>query len=471
MYGDVNTSIEDGNLSSSNNKGTGIHVKIGISAVSSDTPVCIKSSMTKDKIAERFGDSPLTDACLDSIEYGAKTIYCIPVTASVNGMISEVAMTGESVGKVTVSGNAINAYDVVIEVIESGNTNVGTIKYSVDGGNSYSDEVTIPLSGKIVLGSTGLSVTFEDEEENESSFVEGTKYNFSVTAPAMSNEAVINAVESLRTFTEAFEFIHIVGITSSATWASLAALADKFCLNYKKPLFFVCESRNKGIDEEYTSYMVSMEDSSKIIKNYSIEVVSSYATYVRTDGRIQDINLAGIICGMYCNARESQSIGEVKSFFIPSSKLLKLLPEGIEDYTEQMDALRYTTIRQYYGKEDYYVTSANMMCPDGSDYRYAEDVRVLNRIVRQVRLQALNELQTEIDPNDIESSVATLKEELSIPIDDAIEDGIISSGKVEIDTENVNILESEELDVQVTYVPMGHLRSINIKFGVENPYS
>ena len=43
------------------------------------------------------------------------------------------------------------------------------------------------------------------------------------------------------------------------------------------------------------------------------------------------------------------------------------------------------TIRQYIGKEDYYVTSANMMSPEGSDYSYAEDVRVSNRLVKAVR--------------------------------------------------------------------------------------
>ncbi len=47
------------------------------------------------------------------------------------------------------------------------------------------------------------------------------------------------------------------------------------------------------------------------------------------------------------------------------------------------------------------MTSANMMSPEGSDYSYAEDVRVPNRLVKAVRAKALDELQVEVDPGVI----------------------------------------------------------------------
>ena len=161
----------------------------------------------------------------------------------------------------------------------------------------------------------------------------------------------------------------------------------------------------------------------------------------------------------------------MKSFPISEAKIQKLLPEGIEDYIETLDAAKFVTIRQYIGKEDFYVTSANMMSPDGSDYAYAEDVRVSNRLVRAVRAEALNELQVEIDPGDIETSITNIQEQLNTPVEDAIRDKIISSGSVAIDTENLNILVDESLDIRITYVPMGHVREMNLTFAVENPYT
>lgn len=282
---------------------------------------------------------------------------------------------------------------------------------------------------------------------------------------------MISAVESLINNNTAFEYAHIVGTSSRALWASLASIANDFLTKYKRPLFFVCEARMKRSNESLDEYVAAMQEERKGINNIYIQVVCSNSRYQRMDGRVQDINNAGIVCGLYCKAKESQSIGEVKSFPISEAKMLKLLPEGIEDYIAILDKAKYLTFRQYVGKEDYYVTSANMMAPDGSDYAYAEDVRVSNRLVKAVRAYALNELQSEVDPGDLDASISILQANLNTPVEDAVDDKIISSGRLEIDTENLNILVDESIDVRVTYVPMGHVREMNLTFAVENPVS
>lgn len=231
------------------------------------------------------------------------------------------------------------------------------------------------------------------------------------------------------------------------------------------------EEKVEEILENFEDYVNAMLEERKGINNIYMQVVCSNSRYQRMDGRVQDINNAGIVTGLYGRAKESQSIGEVKSFPISEAKLLKLLPEGIEDYIETLDKAKYVTIRQYIGKEDYYVTSANMMSPEGSDYSYAEDVRVSNRLVKAVRAKALDELQVEVDPGDIETSITNIQEQINTPVEDAVRDKVISSGSVTIDTENLNILVDEKLDINITYVPMGHVREMNLTFAVENPYA
>ena len=287
----------------------------------------------------------------------------------------------------------------------------------------------------------------------------------------MSNADVISAVESLINNNTAFEYAHIVGTSSRALWASLASIANDFLTKYKRPLFFVCEARMKRSNESLDEYVAAMQEERKGINNIYIQVVCSNSRYQRMDGRVQDINNAGIVCGLYCKAKESQSIGAVKSFPISEAKMLKLLPEGIEDYIAILDKAKYLTFRQYVGKEDYYVTSANMMAPDGSDYAYAEDVRVSNRLVKAVRAYALNELQSEVDPGDLDASISILQANLNTPVEKAVDDKIISSGRLEIGTENLNILVDESIDVRVTYEPMGHVREVNLTFAEENPVS
>ena len=363
-----------------------------------------------------------------------------------------------------------DAYDIVVEVMDAGECNEGSFRYSLDGGNTFTEEMTIPITGEAELATTGLTAKFTDAEGGDS-FMEGDRFTFSTTSPAMSNESVISAVESLINSPLMFEFVHIVGVSSKALWASLCTIANDFLTKYKRPLFFVCEARGKKADESLEDYVNAMLEERKGINNIYMQVVCSNSRYQRMDGRVQDINNAGIVTGLYGRAKESQSIGEVKSFPISEAKLLKLLPEGIEDYIETLDKAKYVTIRQYIGKEDYYVTSANMMSPEGSDYSYAEDVRVSNRLVKAVRAKALDELQVEVDPEDIETSITNIQEQLNTPVEDAVRDKIISSGSVTIDTENLNILVDEKLDINITYVPMGHVREMNLTFAVENPYS
>lgn len=470
MYGDVNVRIEDGNLGRGSRTGTGVQVKIGVSSVESRTPVLVTGTMDAGKIREKVGETPLADACMDAVEWGAGTIYCIPVKAETPGTVSGIQADQTGNGTLTVEGSPNNAYDVIVEIVDGGSPNEGSFRYSTDGGNSFTEEETIPLSGEAVLAGTGLTARFAGTEEGDD-FQAGDRFSFTTTSPAMSNQAALSAVKGLVNSPLDFEFVHIVGATSKALWASLCTLAGDFLTKYKRPLFFVCEARRIRPEESVSDYVDAMLEERRGISSMYLQVVCSFSHYLRMDGSMQDISNAGIITGLYGKARESQSIGEVKSFPVSEAKIQKLLPEGIEDYTEVLDGAGYVTLRQYTGREDFYVTSANMMSPEGSDYAYAEDVRVSNRLVKAVRQAALDELQAEIDPENLEAGMAGIREQLSIPVEDAARDGIISSGTVEIDTENLDILADESLDVRITYVPMGHVRAMNLTFAVENPYA
>jgi len=159
----------------------------------------------------------------------------------------------------------------------------------------------------------------------------------------------------------------------------------------------------------------------------------------------------------------------VEEFPISSAKLIKLVPEGIENYSRQLDELGYTVLRQYVGKDDFYVSNANVMAKPGSDFPYVESVRVLNRIVREVSMKATDKVQTEIDPENLESSIKVIEAYLNIAVEECENDKIISSGEVSINTEGLNILADETLNVSATWVPMGTARRFNLSFAVSNP--
>ena len=312
---------------------------------------------------------------------------------------------------------------------------------------------------------------FADAEESSDtkSFLEDDVYSFSTTVPTMNNASVLDAVEKLRNYNKEFELCHIVGTSTKTLWAALQSEANELLEIYKKPLIFMCEARACQKDESLDVYMDEMDKERKGISSRYISVCLSYATYVRKDLRTQNINMAGVLTGLIGNAKESLSIGNVENFPISSAKCLKLIPEGIEEYSREFDAMGYTVLRQYTGKDDFYVSNGNVMAPAGSDFPYIESVRVLNRIVRQVSMAATDKVQCEVDPNNLEASIAPIQSHLNIPMEDCVKDKVISSGEVEIVTDGLNILSDETLDVKVEWVPMGTARKFNITFSVNNP--
>ena len=470
MLRDVNTIITDGGLGVDTTKGVGVHFKIGVSPIESSVPIVITGTMNATKIKEKLGLSPLADACMDSVENGSNMIYCLPVSASVVGTIGTLAKVVTGLGQCTVTGEPNNAYEIIVKFTGAGGFNEAVLRYSVDGGYSFSDEITLSVNGEVSIPFTGVVFEFTENVVKADSFKIGDTYNVKTDAPQMTNEDVLGAIVKLRSTAYSFEFVHIVGESTKALWAAVSSEEQTFYEQYKKPLFFVLEARNITEDESLDEYAQYLVDERIGLQNYDIQIVTARSLYTRMDGTIHDINNAGIVCGLYSKSKVQQSIGEVKSFSISENKMLELLPVGIEDYIGILDETKYLTFRKYEGLEGNYVTNARMMCPDGSDYRYAEDVRVKNKIVKETRKKALLELQSDVDMVDVQGSLETMAKFIQIPLDIMARSKEISSAKI-IVPEGQDILATEKLIIVIRYIPIGHIREIEIDLGMENPFA
>lgn len=469
MLRDVKTIITDGGLGLSSTKGEGVHLKIGVSSVESDSLILITGSMNDKKIKERLGLSPLADACMDSVENGSNLIYCLPVSATIDGTVGEIEKTVTGSGNCTIEGKPNNTYDIIVIFTGAGGFNQAALKYSIDGGYSYSDEVTLPLTGKLVLPQTGLTFKFTEGTNAAESFKVNDIYKVKTEAPQMSNLDVLEAIDQLKSISESYEFVHIVGEANKDLWSAISVKQVELYEIYKKPLLFVLEARNITEGETAEAYATQLIKDKKDIKNYDIQVVAARAVYTRLDNTTKDINLAGVACGFYSRAKVQQSIGETKTFSISEKKLIQLVPAGIEEFIPLLDEANYLTFRKYEGLQGYFVTNARMMCPENSDYRYAEDVRVKNKIIRETRKEALKQLQGDVDMSDVQGSLEAIAKFIETPLDTMIEKKEISSARITV-PDGQDILVTEALNVVIRYVPVGHIREIVIDLGMENPY-
>ena len=98
--------------------------------------------------------------------------------------VGTVTATGTTPPDLTVTGLPLESYDVVVTVETGGVLGTMTFKYSLDGGLSYSDEITSTAgTGVTSLSGTGMIFTFESDTYNADN-----EYTFS-TWDAETNRA------------------------------------------------------------------------------------------------------------------------------------------------------------------------------------------------------------------------------------------------------------------------------------------
>lgn len=469
---DVIHTVTDGLTAMRDTGGTGVHIKIGASPVQDAGTVLITGAHKSEYITKYLGLSPLRDAVMDSVENGSSKIICIPVMPSAKGTVNALEpVKADSSGAVSVDGNPNNSFGIVIRITGKGTLNTGAFKYSINGGYTFSEESTIPLTGKFELPDTGLTATFTPGD-GQGYEVDDT-YSWQTTAPKLTNEDVLKGLDQIKGIRQEAELVHVVGECTADTWAMVSAAQTELQERYHKPLMFVLEAFKMNPDESADDYVAALKEARKTVKNYQLQVVASRLLYAGMDGLSRDTNAAGIICGLYARTAVHRSIGETAMVSIGEDKASRRLPECLDDdNTDDMDGLGYLTIRQYDGLEGYYVNNARMMGPEGTDYRYAEDVRVLNKIIRETRKTALLQLQTGIDLEKPEADLKAKVLFIQAPLDTMVTNGEISSAEVSVPEDAVQtVITDGTLRLTIRYVQRGIIRSTAINVGRRNPYA
>lgn len=489
MLRDVTHKVTDGLLGFAAATGDGKHLKIGVSPVVSDTPIIVTGDMDAAKIKARLGLSPLADAVMDAVQFGAARTYCLTVSATTAGSVGNITKTGDGGGNMTVDGSPTNAFSVVVKITAQGGLNAAAFVVSIDGGNTYTDEITVPVTGEYDLAGTGLKLKFTDaadEAQKPSSFIVNDSYSFATTAPAMTNGDVLAAIEKLKGFSEEYEFIHIVGESDLPLWLAVAEAQIQLRDAYHKPVFFMMEAQQptpgaggsspEAMEDEgdLTSWALGMEAKAKKVKNYDIQVVTAWGRLVKLDGTTQIVNLAGVVSGLYAKAKVQESIGKTREeagFGIKKSRLLELLPAEMDNTViELLDNAGFLTFREYDGLNDFYVYHAKMLSPDGSDFRYAEDVRIKNKIIRETRKEGLLLLNDDIDLEDVQGELEARAKFMFAPLQRMIDAKEISSAQITVpEGQEDTILKDEIMRVKVRYVSRGYIREIEVDLGRAQP--
>ena len=228
------------------------------------------------------------------------------------------------------------------------------------------------------------------------------------------------------------------------------------------------------MEGDLTDWALEMEAKAKKVRNYNIQVVTAWGRLVKLDGSTKIVNLAGLVSGLYAKSSVQTSIGKTREeagFGIRKTKLEQTLPVELDnDIIELLDLAGFLTFREYDGKDDYFVYHTKMLSPDGSDYRYAEDVRVLNKIIRETRKKGLDLMNDDIDMEDIQGELETRCKFLFEPLQRMIDAKEISAAEIILmDGHEETFIEDETMRTKIRYLSRGYIREVYIDLARRRP--
>lgn len=465
---DVKNTIKDGAMGVQGADATGNFAAIGVASIPSKG---ILTFVDAEAVDEAIGDGPLRDLVVSALSIAKTTVKVIALEGSVPGTISAVknGEANQGKGKITVSGNPRNEYDVQVEIFASGGLNEASFRVTIDG--SMGKIITVPDGeAKYEVPNTGITLTFAPETDG---FKVGDIFTFTTTAPEATNGEMLEAVEQILDAKLDIEWIAVAGISSAPLWAALATKADGAEAIYQY-LFFVAQARYKTEAESVDEWVNALSGEERgVTASTRLQVCAGWIEEADSNGQVDTRGMLGVYCGMLAQRGVHQGPDATRYGGIKTATAIKpdekpnILNDG---HIETLKNAGYVTVRKVIGLTGIYVTSGQMMCEAGSDYNLVERRRVMDKACRQIRAAQLLYLNdtakvgADGSPEGLDMFVAQSENPLRI----MKTNGEISDGYVLI-PKGQNILSTATLRTKIRIVPLGKLSYIENEIAYSNP--
>ena len=165
-----------------------------------------------------LGSGPVVEAAAWELDTTGRPVDVLVTGSSVTATTSVV--TGASSPAVTVAGTPGDFYDTIVEVTLGGALGVGRFRYSLDGGQTPSEELTIPAGGTYAIAGTGLTLTF-----TTGTYVVGSVYSFSCVPATYGADDLTAAWVTVMAAHDSWPTVVFTGHAASAAAAATLAAA------------------------------------------------------------------------------------------------------------------------------------------------------------------------------------------------------------------------------------------------------
>lgn len=393
------------------------------SAGSVDTPTLVR---TPDQLTSTFGQGPLVEAVAYVLDLAGGPVVACRTTTATSGAAGSVTRTGTGLDAdawaMTVSGTPRDAYSVRVKVTRAGATLAAltaAVRVSIDGGQTWGPETPVASSGVLVLGDTGLTVTFDDDSGADEAIVDDV-YAFTCTAPVWDATGLASALAALAAVASPLDHDGVVvqGSVTGVTIATVKASHDAL-IAASKPRWFLCHTRDQNSGESVATWAGVLIGGSPGFTAHTANLMAIAAGYCDVDSRA----IGGIwrrpvmwpIAARLATSPVAQHPGRVRS------GVLAGIRDGGLHHDLASSALQILDTRRFIGAQtlqgvDGYIATDRTTAADGSDFTSIMRVRVICYAARLAMLRMTEEVNEDRLLNE-DGSISAAEADA---IDDAI---------------------------------------------------
>lgn len=440
--------------------GSDYHVKAGLCTSGPlNTPIGFGDP---EAVRATFGRGPLVESLVDAIERTGNPAIGIRIEQASPGSITAFTQTGTS-PLITATGSAPeDAFDVRVEILVGGDETEAEFRYSLDGGDTWSQPIAAAAS--YVIPDSGITIQFP-----AGTYVVGELYSATCTPPAFDVTGLGTALDAAFGTPEQWRLVHVVGFAADATAAATvaAAVASKMdaAENMFRYAYAVLEMPDVS-DADLKTAFASFASTRVMLCAGFAEVISAVSTrvYKRPAAWPTVARIMSVAVSRDPGAVEDGGLDGVRSLYRD------------EDKTPGLDAAGFCVLRTYKSRPGFYVTQGTMAALPTSDYRRSANRQVMDvasRVAYETLLDFVNvdlrvneEAGTlyEVEARRIESRVeGQLNNALISPVppDASAVQFVVSRSE--------NILSTETIRSKTRVVPKGYARWIENELAFRNP--
>lgn len=453
-----------------------------ILGVSSAGTALQRTPMTQPSaVVDGFGEGPMPEAACRVLQIAGGPIDVIKSPSSVAGVMSAVTKTpvGSSTGTITLAGAPYDAYNLIIEILQSGSLGAGTFRYSLDGRGlaisdhkTYSEELTIPAGGTFAIPRTNVTATFVPGGGFPEAFEDGDIHTATGTAPHYNLTDLASAMAAVQADPGEVTFILFTGQDASAAAAATAfAAIDSHLTALENQHTYVRGIMDAGDDTaaNVATAFAAVSDK-RITVCYGLVELPSAKTFSAWAAPSQLVTVA--FAQRAGKLLLSEDPGRTASGAIEGASN----PSHNEFFEASLDSHKITTTMSYPKTAGLFFTNGWLKSQIGSDYRYWQHGRAMDAgcdvVYQQQQQMIASEPRTNADgtifENDArawEGKVTTALENIwTKPSNASGNQGHVSEFSYAINR-SVDLLNTETIESDVAVRPLGYPKTFITTLG------